>query len=102
MRTVRDDDTFRTIVKGEIVFVFFYSVWNHACKRMKPAFKALAKQCGSTCTFATVDVNLCHEAAVNVDDLPTFHVYRQGTQTHAYIGTDGNELRTWVYKQSAV
>lgn len=97
MHTVRHDDTFRTILaEHRKVIVFFIAYWNNPCKRMYPAFKALAQQHGSKCKFITVDVNMCHDAAADVDDLPTFHAYLDETQTHAYVGTDGNELRTWV------
>jgi len=97
MLAVITDSKFEQVLcENNTVFVLFLSHYNKACQFIRPAYKFLSKNNRSKGLFVTVNVNLCPNASKDIDDLPTFHVYRKGSLIDTYTGTDGHELLSFI------
>lgn len=76
-----NEKTFREVLAGEKpVLVDFWAPWCGYCRRLAPAYDAVAEEYGETLTAARVNVD--EEAALaeqeGIDTLPTLVLYRNG------------------------
>lgn len=66
------------ITDEKIVLVDFYAEWCGPCKKMKPFLDEISKEMQETVKIVRIDVDQNPELAkaLNIDALPTIHVYR--------------------------
>jgi thiol-disulfide isomerase/thioredoxin len=97
MLSVVTDAKFEQVLcDNNTVIVLFVAPWVKACQFIRPAYKFLSNNNRSKGLFVAVDVNLCPNASIDVDDLPTFHIYQKGSLVDTYTGTDGHELLSFI------
>ena len=79
MIELKEDNLEQIIKDNKIVVVQFAATWCGNCRIMKPKFKKLARE-NETMLFVYVDAEKFPESRklANVDNLPTFAIYKDG------------------------
>jgi len=79
------------------VAVDFTAVWCGPCKKIAPIFEALSIE-NPGIEFIKVDVDENEETAMalEIQSMPTFHFYKDGTLVNQFSGASEDKLRKGV------
>ncbi len=77
-----------------LLVVDFHAPWCGPCRAISPAFEKLAKETLDVC-FIKVDVDEVEEVAAlcEVNCMPTFHFYKNGTLVTDFSGANEASLK---------
>lgn len=76
------------INSAPVVLVEFYADWCPHCQNMTPVVDNLKAQLGNRAAVCQLDIDLNRDAAdeAGVDSLPTFILYRSGSEQWRHTG----------------
>ncbi len=79
----------KVVNNGKVAFVDFWAVWCGPCKTMEPVVERLASKFAGSVNFGKLNVDEHSAIATKyeVQSIPTFMVFRNGTPVDAVIGT---------------
>jgi len=103
-RSVKEVTEFNVLIKlmkeKRFVIVDFFATWCGPCKRISPAFEAIAAKLGPSrddVTFLKIDVDKVPEAEVRA--MPTFRIFKDGRMFDEIVGAPSPEqLEAWIVK----
>jgi thioredoxin 1 len=81
------------LVKDKIVLIDFYAEWCGPCKKMTPYWEEISTEFGNTVNVIRInaDDNKTLMKALNIDELPTLFVYKNGALTWKHSGYESKE-----------
>jgi thioredoxin 1 len=79
----------KVVNNGKVTFVDFWAVWCGPCKTMDPVVERLASKFAGSVTFGKLNVDEHSAIATKYDvqSIPTFMMFRNGSPVDAVIGT---------------
>ncbi len=79
----------KVVNNGKVTFVDFWAVWCGPCKTMEPVVERLASKFAGSVNFGKLNVDEHSAIATRyeVQSIPTFMVFRNGTPVDAIVGT---------------
>ena len=87
---VLTDDNFQTTVSGSAlpVVVDFWAVWCPPCKMLTPILEELAEEYDGRVSIVKVNVDENRDTAtkLNIQSIPTLHLYKNGELAEEIIG----------------
>jgi thioredoxin 1 len=96
--TVED---FKKLVNSEkYILVDFYAEWCGPCKKMKPSLDEISKEYSENVTVIRIDVdkNPTIAKAMNIEGLPTLHLYKKNALVWQKLGFVSKEEMTAQFK----
>ena len=87
-------NNFDLILKDNIVLVDFWAEWCHPCKSQHKVLEELADEKHDFFKIATlnVDDNKVVSAKLNVSNIPTLILYKNGEEVRRMIGMQSKEM----------
>ncbi|TRZ44949.1 thioredoxin family protein [Robertkochia solimangrovi] len=91
------DNLTELVKENETVFVQYSAGWCGNCRIMKPKFKKFSQE-HENATFAIVDAEKYPESRklANVDNLPTFAVFKNGTVANQVQTNKTDVLKSFI------
>jgi thioredoxin 1 len=85
--------------KGQVVVVDYFATWCGPCVGFAPKFEAMSKEMPKV-KFVKCDVDQCPEAAeeAQVQSIPSFHIYLNGSKQESFAGASEQKLRDAIAK----
>lgn len=79
----------QVVDNGKVTFVDFWAVWCGPCKTMEPVVERLASKFAGTVSFGKLNVDEQSAIATKyeVQSIPTFMMFRNGSPVDAVVGT---------------
>ncbi len=85
--------------KGSVVVIDYFATWCGPCVGFAPKFEAMSKEMPAV-KFVKCDVDQCPEAAeeAQIQSIPSFHVYVNGSKQDVIVGASETKLRDAIKK----
>jgi thioredoxin 1 len=94
------EDFKKTVNSEKYVLVDFYAEWCAPCKKMKPSLDEISKEYTENVTVIRIDVdkNPTIAKAMNIEGLPTLHLYKKSDLVWQKLGYVTKEEMTAQFK----
>nr|ABW04626.1 thioredoxin [Haliotis diversicolor supertexta] len=86
---------------GKVVVVDFFATWCGPCKMIAPKLEAIEKDSAEKLVVLKIDVDDCPELAeaLNISAMPTFFIYKNGSEVSEVVGANETKLKEAINAQ---